>query len=328
MRMIALAQAWRRRGGEADFLCCLCPDGLRIRVENAGFSVQMIEADPGSHVDLNALLEAVRDRDGACVALDNYHFNFQYQSEVRRAAKRSLVVDDYGHLDWYCADVVLNQNPSAPDLDLPSRSPNSIILEGTRFALIREEFLKIQRFERPESEGLNLMITMGGGDPDNVTGLVLNAVARCGGRIDEAQVIVGGANPNLDIIRKQASALPFPAEVFLNVADMPQQMCRADVAITAGGSTCWELAFMGVPMAVILVAENQRRSIEAFARDGAAVVLGSHSDLSPESIRRSIENFISDARTRQLISNAARRVVDGAGSDRVAAALAEGIKYG
>jgi spore coat polysaccharide biosynthesis predicted glycosyltransferase SpsG len=31
----------------------------------------------------------------------------------------------------------------------------------------------------------------------------------------------------------------------------------ADVAVSAGGSTCWELAFMGAPGLIITVAENQ-----------------------------------------------------------------------
>ena len=41
-------------------------------------------------------------------------------------------------------------------------------------------------------------------------------------------------------------------------ADVPAVFDRADAAISAAGSTTWELLCLGIPTAIIPVAENQR----------------------------------------------------------------------
>ena len=43
----------------------------------------------------------------------------------------------------------------------------------------------------------------------------------------------------------------------LRGGNMPELMARADVAVSAGGSTCWEVAFMGLPFLIVVLAENQ-----------------------------------------------------------------------
>jgi len=37
---------------------------------------------------------------------------------------------------------------------------------------------------------------------------------------------------------------------------MPELMAWADFAVSAGGSTCWELAFMGLPALVLIQAKE------------------------------------------------------------------------
>jgi spore coat polysaccharide biosynthesis predicted glycosyltransferase SpsG len=98
---------------------------------------------------------------------------------------------------------------------------------------------------------------------------------------------------------------------------MPGMMRWADVAISAGGSTCWELAFMGLPSLVIVVADNQRGIAAGLAEEGAAVSLGWHADLAPPDIARSVRSLADDAAARRRMTARGRRLVDGCGGDRL-----------
>ena len=55
---------------------------------------------------------------------------------------------------------------------------------------------------------------------------------------------------------------------------MPQLFKWADISISAGGSTCMEMAFMGLPMVTIVLADNQSAIAEGFQSAGASLNLG------------------------------------------------------
>ena len=52
---------------------------------------------------------------------------------------------------------------------------------------------------------------------------------------------------------------------------MPEVMAGADLAIAAGGSTNWELAFLGLPSMIITVAENQSAIAQQLGKMGVTV---------------------------------------------------------
>jgi UDP-2,4-diacetamido-2,4,6-trideoxy-beta-L-altropyranose hydrolase len=322
MRMLALAQAWQQRGGEVKFVYCECPAGLQIRLRQEGFSSQNIPAEPGSLADLDAFLRILKSTSGSYVALDGYQFGFDYQQSVRRRAAASLVVDDYGHLDRYSCDVLLNQNPTAGDLNLQARAGEALVLEGLAYALLRREYLNHPRQLRGIGDGpLNLLVTLGGSDENNFTGKILRSLRGLEDQIAGLRVLVGAANPHQSDLRAYLRHFPCPSELLVNVTDMPGELAQADAAICAGGSTCWEMAYMGVPVAVVTLAENQRAIGRALERMGAAILLGWHEDLTSESLAAGLSRFLCDASLRHRISSKLCSLVDGKGASRVLAAM-------
>src|SRR5262249_17829448 len=111
------------------------------------------------------------------------------------------------------------------------------------------------------------------------------------------------------------------SELLYAVDDMPALMAWADVAIAAGGSSGWELAFMGLPAVLVTVAENQRLIAESLQRAGTAVHLGWHTEVTPARIAEAVRELLSDRAQRQCMSQAGRLLVDGKGAARVVAAL-------
>lgn len=324
MRMIALAQAWRRRGGKTQFLSCKCPDGICKRIKEAGFDQEMIAASPGSTLDLNALLDRLGEHNSTVVVLDNYHFDSHYQSKVREAARKLLVVDDYAHLERYDADIVLNHNPHGSELGLADKIGDAALLSGTTFALIREEFLKIKKNADPSCNSavnsLKVLVTLGGSDPVNCTTRVVEALKRYSAEIDSIKVVIGAAYASEAALKKVAAHHPCEIEILRNARYMPELMEWADFAVAAGGSTCWEFSLLNVPVALLIVANNQRQIVDELTSRGAAISLGWHESATVDSISAGLAPLL-DPNARIELSRKIGYMVDGRGADRVAATL-------
>jgi spore coat polysaccharide biosynthesis predicted glycosyltransferase SpsG len=86
---------------------------------------------------------------------------------------------------------------------------------------------------------------------------------------------MGASAPYLDEVRQQAAKLPFKATVSVNVRDMAERMCLADLSIGAVGSTSWERCCLGLPAILIVLAENQKSAAVALKKSGAVIITDS-----------------------------------------------------
>jgi spore coat polysaccharide biosynthesis predicted glycosyltransferase SpsG len=102
---------------------------------------------------------------------------------------------------------------------------------------------------------------------------------------------------------------------------MPQVISHAELAISAGGGTCYELAFMKVPMFLITMARNHERTVEAYGWAKAAVAAGWFHALERKSLAASLRGLIGDSTLRRELVKNARRMVDGRGAQRVVEAM-------
>jgi UDP-2,4-diacetamido-2,4,6-trideoxy-beta-L-altropyranose hydrolase len=327
MRCLALAQGWQARGGQAVFVSACDSDGLLQRLRNEAFRVVELEETYPYSQEWEATSQVLTAHPDAWVVLDGYHFDPAYQRRIRLAGHPLLVIDDMAHLDHYCADMVVNQNIYAEQLDYSCEADTRLLL-GTRYALLRREFWPWRQWEREIPEvARKLLVTLGGADPDNQTLKVVRALQelRVGGL--EATVVIGASNPYCraleSAIGDSAASLHSQLAIQLvrNVTNMPELMARADVAVTAGGSTCWETAFMGLPNLILVLAENQREVAEGLATQGVAVNLGSHTEVGESGLVAVLGESIHDRARRETMSENGRDLVDGAGVHRVAAAL-------
>ena len=98
-------------------------------------------------------------------------------------------------------------------------------------------------------------------------------------------------------------------------------MTQAELAISAGGGTCYELAIMQVPMFLIAMARNHEKTVEAYGRARAALAAGWFEALGRESLAASLQGLIGDPKLRKELAENARRMVDGRGAQRVVEAM-------
>jgi UDP-2,4-diacetamido-2,4,6-trideoxy-beta-L-altropyranose hydrolase len=279
MRCIALAQAWQDQGGEVTFISHCESGTLKERVQNEGFRLVALDRgypDSSDLKDTLAILKRECTDQKHWLVLDGYHFTSEYQKSIRDEGYHVMVIDDMNHLPSYHADILLNQNIHALNQNYHCDADTTLLL-GVQYVLLRREFLKYQDFKRQIPErAKNIFVTLGGADPDNVTLKVIEALKLLDEPDISVRIIVGPANPHQESIRRSLVSARFVSEIFVNPTNMPELMVWADMAVSASGSTCWELAFLGVPIVALILADNQKAVAEGMLKEGFAVNLGWH----------------------------------------------------
>ena len=321
MRCLALAQACQEQDGTVVFLTD-AHGTLRTRLEAEGMTVHTLSAAAGSGPDAQQVIELAQELQTRYVVVDGYHFGADYQQRIKNAGLQLLILDDNGEAQYYYADLVLNQNIHANEALYTNCEPHTQLLLGTQYALLRREFWLWRGWRRDIPDvARNVLVTMGGSDPDNVTLAVLHALQLVDLDNLHVRVVVGGSNPHLDTLQMAAQQSPHHVELMRDVSDMPTLMGWADVAISAGGSTCWELAFMGLPSALIVLAENQRGIAQALANGGFAINFGWFASIDLELIAAEVSELLASGDWRARSSQRGYALVDGYGGDRVMAEL-------
>lgn len=326
MRCLALAQAWQDTGGEASFVVAYEMPKIEPRLIAEGFSVHHISAAPGSEEDAvqtDALAVSMK----ACfVVVDGYHFGSQYQRLIKGSGNRLLFIDDYGHAGSYCSDLVLNQNLYATEDLYKKREPFTQLLLGPSFVLLRREFNSWHGLSKKTPHAASkVLVTLGGSDPDNVTLKVIESLQSLAIGGIEVTAVVGGSNAHANRLEAAAKDSRIPLRLVRSATNMQELMAWADMAISSGGTTSWEMAFMGLPALIVVLAENQAAVAEKLEHAGAALNLGWHDELTCQKIRSAVENLMIDSEKRESISRRGQQLVDGFGANRVVDAIWEKI---
>ena len=320
MRCLALAQAWQEEGGAVRFALASLTPALEARLGAEGFDIIRVTAAAGSTLDSAQTIAAAREAGAVWLVVDGYHFDAAYQQAIKASGLPLLAIDDYGHAKCYWADVVLNQNINACEALYPSREAYTRLLLGTQYALLRREFSPWRGWQREISpEARRVLVTMGGADPDNVTLKVLEALRQVQVKGLEVKIVVGGSYPHRETLGAWDN--PGICELIEDSRDMPDLMAWADVAVSAAGSTCWELAFMQLPSVLLILADNQRFNATGLDSAGATLNLGWHRDVRPAVLAHALQRLLAAREVRAEMAGVGRSLVDGNGSFRVAALM-------
>ncbi|MBI5092791.1 MAG: UDP-2,4-diacetamido-2,4,6-trideoxy-beta-L-altropyranose hydrolase [Candidatus Hydrogenedentes bacterium] len=323
MRCLALAEAWNARGGQSTLISSC--DNAFLQERTRAASVHLVELPCAvSRADDIAQTCSVACVHGvAPVVLDGYEFDSDYQRAIKSEGLSLAVLDDFVHADHYVADLVINQNLDAEKLTY-SREPYTRLLLGAQYIILRGEFKVWRNWSRSwPQKARRILVTLGGSDSANVTLRVIQAFDAVPDEDVEVLVVVGSSNPNRVELASGAAAARVGVRLEFDVTGMAERMAWADLAVAAGGATCWELAFMGLPSAIIILADNQRRGAEALAAHGAISLVGESECITPEDIASVVAELMDDGSRRERMSTVGRSLVDGLGAERVVDAIME-----
>ena len=329
MRCIALGQAWQDQKGSVTFLSHCDSKTLRHRIIDEGFDFIPIEKPHPDPDDLRATLEVLSDINdqlsgaGIWLALDGYHFTPDYQKEIRVNGYKLLVIDDIAHLDYYHADVLLNQNINASSYAYPCDC-DTVKLLGCEYVLLRREFQKYKKLKQEiPHKARKILVTLGGSDPDNVTLKVVKALNSLNDPNLEVKIVAGPANQNISSFEKELRHSLFTFQLLSSQSNMPELMAWADVAVAAAGSTCWELAYMGVPSITVVTAENQIDVAMGLERTKIFNTIGWCKAGKIDLLVDELSVLMEDKHLREVKGRFGRQLVNGNGAKNIVGTLSK-----
>ena len=257
--------------------------------------------------------------------LDSYYVTEHYLSAVRTVAKVAYL-DDLQLFD-YPVDLLINYDviPESRSATYQAAYQNAArTLLGASYTPLRAQFTNLQPYCRDRVS--NILVTTGGSDPYHFC-LRLIAAFRENSFLHLCQlhVVVGRLNEDKDKLYKLADELPF-LQLHENVSDMASLMTSCDLAVSAAGTTLYELCAAGVPSMSFCLADNQLTAAKAFDEAGAIPCAG---DIrrSCDEVLGNVMNFVTymseNFKKRKAALETMRQLVDGKGAMRIAKALTE-----
>jgi UDP-2,4-diacetamido-2,4,6-trideoxy-beta-L-altropyranose hydrolase len=165
-------------------------------------------------------------------------------------------------------------------------------------------------------------VTVGGGDPDDLTSRLVGWTARALGGVDQ-DVIVGPFTARSQALRAAVAAAEGRVALHHDPKDVAALMLSADIALCGGGQTTYELAATGTPALAIRLAGNQTLNLTSLAAAGTLAWVGDagDDDLGTK-VGAALADLAGDAKRRMRMSRQGRALVDARGADRVAREIA------
>ncbi len=322
MRCLALAAAWNALGGRAVFILSDPDAVLEDRILKRGFAVRNSGAETGGAADAAATLKAAEDLDAAWIVLDGYRFGPDYRDALAAGASRLLIVDDGLDAVAFHDAWILNHNPWADAALYAGRTDHAPALAGADFTLLRPEFLDKRREDAAAPDrARRLLVTFGATGGCGLLEKTLEALADPLFQDMEILVAAGHLHADDPGLSRRRQASPKGLRLVSHLDDMATAMAWADMALAAAGTTTWELLYLGVPVLLTVIAENQRLLAAWAAERGAARNLGRQEDLDAAGLRDALAGLTYDQPGRQAMRRAGLACLDGQGARRVAETL-------
>jgi UDP-2,4-diacetamido-2,4,6-trideoxy-beta-L-altropyranose hydrolase len=212
--------------------------------------IDLPEDDSHFYVFLNAL------KGDETVVLDNYYFTTEYQRAVKSKGCKLVCIDDLHDKD-FVADLIINYTPGIKPEDYNAQ-PNTQFALGSKYTLLRPEFLEQAKKARVIESIQNVMICFGGSDFNKITESTLKAIQQFS-EFKKVIVVTGNAyqpSPEFQSLLESDNRVSHRSN--LNSKEMLAIMMEVDLAVVPASSIAFEAVCAGCKLLVCKYADNQK----------------------------------------------------------------------
>lgn len=353
MRCLSVADALLKRGEEVLFVTAddtpvplLTKKGVPYRVLHTDYADMEAEL-PGLLCILQELTQRAElpeevlsrmssQRKDIAILVDSYYVTEKYLAALKKRITTIYMDDIYAFS--YPVDMLINYNIYGEEMgyEKDAAFADTKLLLGANYVPLREEFsagagyvqsrkeLSLGAANATPAEEGGILITTGGSDSFHLAGqLLMEAMKYDALKTKEYHVVSGSLNPHIGELQALAQKHE-NIHIYCNVTHMAELMARSEIALSAGGSTLYELCAMGVPTIAFSFAENQERLVQTFVKRGIAQYGGNYRTDGNKMIQNTIaglEKLCGDEALKTEYRRKALQLVDGRGAERIAEAL-------
>ena len=313
MRCLALSEELRRRGYICSFLLKTASPEVISQIKKYQWDSYFISPTATRQQDRDSVIKYATDNEIDWVITDHYQIDSSYVKEIKHQGFHVMSIDDAAQMHYY-SDIVVNQNIGAEKLTF-SVEPYTALLLGPSYVMLRDELL-IRRKKKDNSTVKKMLITLGGTDPDNFLLYILQTLDEV---IKDTNIlaVIGPFNPNFMALQSYQEK----TNMSLNLIQAPRNMTdiyqQTDLAISAGGTSCYELAYYGIPNLIITVADNQLSLASELDRQHVGIYLGGKSEIKQECLKDKVKELLKNQSLRKQMSQNGQMLIDGKGKQRI-----------
>lgn len=282
-RCIALYQAFKEKGIQPDFFINGDSTALSL-LKGVDFRLANWLKDQ------RQIWETAKNY--RVVIVDSYLAKkYFYDAISKNVDGKLVVIDDYQRL-IYPKGIVINPSIYGNRLNYGGKDKRSFLL-GKDFIILRKEFWSVKK-KNTRKRIRKVLITFGGIDH---SALIKRIINRFKDRPDLSFRVISVSNK-------------------ADAAKMAELMLKADICISGGGQTTYELARCGLPAIGICFADNQLLNLENWQKTGFLEFIGRYNN---KGLILKIEKLLGSLNYKRLqkMSGAGKKVVDGQGARRI-----------
>lgn len=308
MRCLSLADELRNRDYHIFFV--VSDNYVTGLIQKRGYDIYSLNSCWSDYSDkVDELINFVIEKKASWLITDSYFAKESYFKSVR-GFQLAWITENHPDLTGIKVDLFINYNIYMNNYQGTYPLKNYCL--GSKYALLRKEFKGVS-----SKHGENILILTGGSDSLNIATLIANALVKNVGYTNKIIVVSSSLNPNL----KKLMSLSEQITVLIDVEDMADIMMNTRVAISAGGSTLYELAACGVPTITYSFTDNQIENVMTFSKMDIMPYAGDFrldKDAVLERIVNHANRYCGDNKIRLNVSDKMKNVCDGFGASRVA----------
>ena len=338
MRCLTIAEAAKKKGIETVFFPA--DEGAEELLKERGQAFHILHTDfTDMEGELPELFEAVlkyTQKESNTVSetvllLDSYQITEHYVQELKswltKHHIRLALMEDYGNVP-YKADVLINYNIYGVDFNYEKNAPKALL--GCNYMPLRQAFVEQEYEVRKQVK--QLLITTGGSDTYRIAVQLVKQLLEIlhpEEKFSEEQsfvihVVCGKFSESREELTEM-SLQNQNIRIHTDVKEMWTLMAQCDLAISAAGTTLYELCAIGVPTICFSFADNQILPGIAFAKYTPIYYAGDY-EKDKETMFAAILQKIKEIckmsqKDRNKISNTMKTIVDGKGAKRIIAEL-------
>ncbi len=312
MRCLSIADAAAKLGESTTFILA---DGQAVEfIRERGYETVVLHSKwDDMDAELDTLQKIIEELGITAILIDSYMVTRKYLYTLSKLVK-TIYLDD---LNAFCYPVhalicyavywkkfCYHQNYGQAEL-----------LLGLSYVPLRETFCNCdKKVIKKETE--NLLILSGGTDYFHILEGILQRIEKK--KYRSIDVICGNYYEEYEAFCTRFRSYE-QIHFYKAVKNIEDYMKQADMAVSAGGTTLYELCACGTPTVSYSFADNQMDNVREFQKEGIIDYAGDIRDTDIfENINRILNRYFHEPALREERSKRMKKLVDGRGALRIA----------
>ena len=314
MRCLSIADAAKEMGKDTVFITA---DGKPAEMlRSRGYEPVILQTQWNDmESELETLIPLIQKEGIAQLLIDSYQVTREYLTKLEEYTE-VFYLDDLDAFEYPVSNVICYAN-YYKQLSYENYKRKTNFYLGTSYMPIRKVFQNCKAKVIKENIE-NIMILSGGSDHYNMIENITELFKY--NKEVQLDIICGAFYPDFEGLKNKFSGYS-NLHFYQNVSNLDEYMEKADLAISAGGTTLYELSAKGTPTISYAFADNQLRNVEQFDADGLIPCAG---DVRVDDVYGNIYKLYVESknpRLRKQYSEKMQMVIDGQGAARIASLL-------